>query len=501
MGQGYTRNDTTNNIANGNVISAADLDGEFDAIVASFNETTGHTHDGTVAEGGAVSVVGPVQEYLGDGAAFYPKTTAVYTLGKASNVWANLHLVTLTLSGTATMATVDINGGTIDGTVIGATTPASGAFTSLNSSNATFTNGGGSAVTTSFASAAVGANFNINYTTTGPQAIVVSSVGGVLVGNLTATTADINGGNIDGTIIGGTTPAAGDFTSLDIAFGSPALGLNETDTGTNSRFILAGGQTSLQVGALGGGTLIPNGGVLRLQGYGGGNLESVHIDGKLINSNGTAALPAYSFSGDPDTGLYNYAANSLGVTTAGTHVAGFYTSGIVISPSDTNSITPQSAAGQTGIGLLASGRVGVSASSVQGLDVNRNTTVGAVAFWRYINVQVGSVSVSASATTYNTTSDYRTKENITAIQGPIELIRALNPITYTAISDGQWYDGFLAHEIQGIIPTAVTGELDGDEMQSMDYAKLTPLLTAGLQAALDKIDALEARIVALEALQ
>tara|TARA_R110000823_G_scaffold288313_1_gene406504 strand:+ start:6478 stop:8826 length:2349 start_codon:yes stop_codon:yes gene_type:complete len=105
MGIGYTRNDTPNNIANGNVISAADLDGEFDAIVSAFVNTTGHTHDGTAAEGGAVSVLGPVQEYLGDGTAFYPKTTAVYTIGKASNTWANLYLDVLTLGGTAVTST------------------------------------------------------------------------------------------------------------------------------------------------------------------------------------------------------------------------------------------------------------------------------------------------------------------------------------------------------------------------------------------------------------
>jgi len=105
MGQGYTRNDTPNNIANGNVIAASDLDGEFDAIVSAFVNTTGHTHDGTAAEGGAISALGPVQEYLGDGSAFYPKTTAVYTLGKASNVWSNLHLTTLTLGGTAVTST------------------------------------------------------------------------------------------------------------------------------------------------------------------------------------------------------------------------------------------------------------------------------------------------------------------------------------------------------------------------------------------------------------
>ena len=58
MGTGYTRNDTSNNIADGNVINAADLDGEFDAIVAAFNSSTGHSHDGTTGEGPQITSSG-----------------------------------------------------------------------------------------------------------------------------------------------------------------------------------------------------------------------------------------------------------------------------------------------------------------------------------------------------------------------------------------------------------------------------------------------------------
>lgn len=105
MGQGYTRNDVTNNIANGNVITAADLDGEFDALVASFVNTTGHTHDGTVAEGGVITVIGPVQDYVGDGAALYPKLASVYTLGKAGLTWLDVLTDNLTLGGTQITAT------------------------------------------------------------------------------------------------------------------------------------------------------------------------------------------------------------------------------------------------------------------------------------------------------------------------------------------------------------------------------------------------------------
>jgi len=58
MGTGYTRNDTANNIADGNVINASDLDGEFDAIQSAFNATTGHSHDGTTGEGPQIATGG-----------------------------------------------------------------------------------------------------------------------------------------------------------------------------------------------------------------------------------------------------------------------------------------------------------------------------------------------------------------------------------------------------------------------------------------------------------
>src|SRR6056300_1953271 len=58
MGTGYTRNDTANNIADGNVINASDLDGEFDAVQAAFNGTTGHSHDGTTGEGPQIAAGG-----------------------------------------------------------------------------------------------------------------------------------------------------------------------------------------------------------------------------------------------------------------------------------------------------------------------------------------------------------------------------------------------------------------------------------------------------------
>lgn len=154
MGTGYVRNDVTNNIADGNVINASDLDGEFDAIEAAFNASTGHTHDGTASEGAPITVVGPAQEWVVDGTALYPKTDDTYDLGKTgaeikdayidgiANIDGLVVTATATFAGATianlgTVTTADINGGTADGVVIGGSTPAAGTFTDVVLSDTT----------------------------------------------------------------------------------------------------------------------------------------------------------------------------------------------------------------------------------------------------------------------------------------------------------------------------------------------------------------------------
>lgn len=105
MGQGYIRNDTSNNIANGNVINASDLDGEFDAIVAAFVAATGHTHNGTAAEGGVIEVTGPNQEYVSTAIGYHPKVTDTYDLGSVTEQWKDLYV-----HGVAYLDSIDLNG-------------------------------------------------------------------------------------------------------------------------------------------------------------------------------------------------------------------------------------------------------------------------------------------------------------------------------------------------------------------------------------------------------
>jgi hypothetical protein len=118
---GYVRNDSTNNIATGNVINASDLDGEFDAIVAAFHASTGHTHDGTSAEGAAITKVGPSQALEITSSALLPKTDNVLDLGSSGFEFKDLYIDGTANIDSLVADTADINAGTIDGVTI--TTP------------------------------------------------------------------------------------------------------------------------------------------------------------------------------------------------------------------------------------------------------------------------------------------------------------------------------------------------------------------------------------------
>ena len=114
---GYTRQDTANNIANGNVIDADDFDAEYNAIEGAFNNTSGHTHDGTAGEGAPITKVGPVQDLIVSSIAVMPKSTNTLDLGSAAVQYKDaffdgtVNTDVLTVDGTATIAsTLDVTG-------------------------------------------------------------------------------------------------------------------------------------------------------------------------------------------------------------------------------------------------------------------------------------------------------------------------------------------------------------------------------------------------------
>ena len=120
---------------------------------------------------------------------------------------------------------------------------------------------------------------------------------------------------------------------------------------------------------------------------------------------------------------------------------------------------------------------------------------------------IGTISQNGTnAVSYNTSSDYRLKENVVDITDGITRVKQLSPKRFNFISDADTtVDGFLAHEAQTVVPEAVTGthdEVDDDGnavMQGIDQSKLVPLLTAALKEAIAKIETLETKVAALEA--
>jgi hypothetical protein len=158
----------------------------------------------------------------------------------------------------------------------------------------------------------------------------------------------------------------------------------------------------------------------------------------------------------------------------------------------------------TGIALNPDGRF---FSSMGGTfsSFNRNSDGTVIRFARS-NSDVGSIGVSSSSTSFNTSSDYRLKENVVALDGAIDRVKQLLPKRFNFIVDADTtVDGFLAHEAQTVVPEAVTGthnEVDDDNnpvYQGIDQSKLVPLLTAALQEAIGKIETLETKVAALEA--
>ena len=131
---GFVRNDVTDQIANGNTVDAVPLDGEFDAIQAAFAAVGGHRHNGTVGEGAPITVIGPTQDVVASGNSLTPKTDNAIDLGSSSFEWKDLYIDGTANIDSLVADTADINGGTIDGAVIGGASPAAITGTTVTAS-------------------------------------------------------------------------------------------------------------------------------------------------------------------------------------------------------------------------------------------------------------------------------------------------------------------------------------------------------------------------------
>ena len=252
---GYTRQST---YTDGDIIQAADSNDEFDQLLAAFNNSTGHAHDGTAAEGPVIGLIGDAgvttplnkvvvndtsnqvefsidvssvstQQFLVKDGVIEPTTDNDIDLGSSGKEFKNLYIDGTANIDSLVADTADINGGNIDGTIIGATTAAAGNFTTVNSSGAMIATGGF-------------------------QGTLTGSVIGNITSSGTSTfsTIDINGGTIDSAVIGGTTAAAitgttiTANTSLALASGATVTAILDEDTMTSDSATALATQQSIK---------------------------------------------------------------------------------------------------------------------------------------------------------------------------------------------------------------------------------------------------------------
>jgi hypothetical protein len=260
--------------------------------------------------------------------------------------------------------------------------------------------------------------------------------------------------------------------------------LFKNDGGTERMRITEGGNVGI-------GTSSP---VLPLDVNGSAQVSGRMLVGSVGSGGGVGQ--GYQFAGDGNTGMYQDAYDQLQFSTNNAERMRLDSNGSLLLGT-TDEIIWTDASGE-GIVLYRGEAFQVARNSDSCVQLNRQGTDGQIQAFAKSGTQVGNISVTGSATAFNTSSDHRLKENVTADWDATTRLKQLNPVRFNFIADADTtVDGFLAHEVQSVVPEAITGthnEVDADGnpvYQGIDQSKLVPLLVKTIQE-------LEARIVALE---
>ena len=426
---------------------------------------------------------------------------------------------------------VDINGGTIDGTVIGGTTPAAVTATAL-------TVQGTSAIALVEGSTNARLRLKDTGAATDLKNIEFYSVNGRL--EINAPTDDL----------------ATSKHRVNIgADGSVSL---YDDTGTTPKFLWDASAESLGIGTSspafisGGGLHVHNSTVARVKvtntttgsaSTDGSEIQAFEDDLYLVNREAAGKIVLNTNGADRVT---VDASGNVGIGYSSGIEGKFSVSGFSVfvgsngttPPGNNPAIARISSSNEMGFFNGGSERMRFFSDGSKGHSYDTGATIKEIFNWsnnttgmsfRSAGIQRGSIYFLDSGVSYNTTSDYRLKEDLQPVSDPIGRVMALNPVNFAWTESGTRVDGFIAHEAQEVVPEAVHGTKDAmreeqyevspavyddegnlvseavmgtrqvPDYQGIDQSKLVPLLTAALQEALMKIDALEVQNAAFEA--
>lgn len=203
----------------------------------------------------------------------------------------------------------------------------------------------------------------------------------------------------------------------------------------------------------------------------------------------------FTFQNSKDAGMFSPTNGVIGFATGGSERARFDSSGSLLVGTTSAGLTNTNSAT-----LQTNGPGGVLVANHSG-----TASGSAYAFFAYNGSSIGGITQNGTtAVAYNTASDYRLKENIQPMIGALSVVAALKPVTYKWKADGSDGQGFIAHELQAVLPDCVTGEKDAVDAegnpvyQGIDTSFLVATLTAAIQEQQQLITALTARVAALE---
>jgi len=209
----------------------------------------------------------------------------------------------------------------------------------------------------------------------------------------------------------------------------------------------------------------------------------------LAGVDGSDATPAIQGT-DTNTGITFPASDIVAISANGVERLRVLSSGLLVGTTSTTS---------PGI------RIFNDSGTAGRLNIFKTASGTYDAFALYHNVgYVGGITYSNTATAYLTSSDYRLKNDVQPIENALDTVSALNPVTWKWKLDGSAGQGFIAHELQTVVPDCVVGEKDAvDEdgkprYQGVDTSFLVATLTKAIQELNAKVEGLQAEINALK---
>jgi len=225
----------------------------------------------------------------------------------------------------------------------------------------------------------------------------------------------------------------------------------------------------------------------------------------LSATNGLGRI-AFGDSGDNAIGGidYNHSDNSLKLSTNGSERMRLTTGGNLGIANNAPNAALEVSPTTSEVVIRATGN-SQSNELIRWNNTNTTSSNHTISFFKRNNTTTGSIAHTNNSTSFNTSSDYRLKENEVTLSNGITRLKTLKPYRFNFKTDAdKTVDGFFAHEVSSVVPEAITGDKDAVdsegnvEPQAIDQSKLVPLLTKALQEAITKIESLEARVKTLE---